>query len=124
MLLQGGCNTYGITIGVLGLESYFAKVPGHIKNPSSFRFPIMYKSVKGVTVKKLLREPSAAQLELFIAAARELEAEGVRAITGSCGFLALFQRELADAVNIRSSCPVCCKCRWCIGCCGRNRRWG
>lgn len=100
MLLQGGYNTYGIPIGVLGLESYYAKPPGHIKNPSSFRFPVLYKSVKGVTVKKLLREPSAAQLELFIAAARELEAEGVRAITGSCGFLALFQRELADAVNV------------------------
>jgi len=39
-------------------------------------------------------------LDLFIAAAREFEAEGVRAITGSCGFLALFQRELANAVNI------------------------
>jgi len=100
MLLHGGFNTYGIPIGVLGLESYFPKPPGHIKNPSSFPFPITYKTIKGVTVKKLLREPSAAQLELFIAAARELEAEGVRAITGSCGFLALFQRELAAAVNI------------------------
>ncbi len=100
MLLQGGYNTYGIPIGVLGLESYFPKPPGHIKNPSSFRFPIVHKVIKGVTVKKLLREPSAAQLDLFIAAARELEAEGVRAITGSCGFLALFQQELADAVNV------------------------
>lgn len=100
MLLQGGFNTYGIPIGVLGLDSHYAKPPGHIKNPSGFGFPILYRSVKGVTVKKLLREPSAAQLELFIAAARELEAEGVCAITGSCGFLALFQRELAEAVNV------------------------
>jgi Asp/Glu/hydantoin racemase len=100
VILQGGYNTYGIPIGVLGLESYFAKPPGHIKNPSSFPFPILYKSIKGITVKKLLREPSPAQLTLLIAAARELEAEGVRAITGSCGFLALFQRELADAVNV------------------------
>jgi Asp/Glu/hydantoin racemase len=36
----------------------------------------------------------------FIEAARELEREGVRAITSTCGFLALFQRELADAVSI------------------------
>ncbi|PUA16938.1 aspartate/glutamate racemase family protein [Glaciimonas sp. PCH181] len=100
MLHQGGFNTYGIPIGVLGLEAYYAKPPGHIKNASGFGFPILYKSIKGVTVKKLLREPSAAQLQLFIDAARELEAEGVRAITGSCGFLALYQRELADAVNI------------------------
>ena len=31
---------------------------------------------------------------------RELEREGVRAITGSCGFLALHQRQIADSVNI------------------------
>lgn len=100
MLIQGGQNICGIPIGVLCLESYFPKPPGHIKCPSSFRFPIAYKVIKGVTVAKLLREPSGAQMDQFITAARELEAEGVRAITGSCGFLALYQQELADAVNI------------------------
>ena len=39
-------------------------------------------------------------LEPFLRAVRELEREGVWAITGSCGFLALYQRELADAVDI------------------------
>lgn len=100
MLIQGGQNICGIPIGVLCLESYFPKPPGHIKCPSSFRFPIAYKVIKGVTVAKLLREPSGAQMDMFIAAARELEAEGVRAITGSCGFLALYQQELADSVQV------------------------
>ncbi len=100
MLMRGGQNICGVPIGVLCLESYFPKPPGHIKCPSSFRFPIAYKVIKGVTVKKLLREPGEAQKALFIAAARELEAEGVRAITGSCGFLALYQEELADAVQV------------------------
>ena len=100
MLIQGGQNICGIPIGVLCLESYFPKPPGHIKCPSSFRFPIAYKVIMGVTVAKLLREPGGAQLDLFIAAARELEADGVRAITGSCGFLALYQQELADAVQV------------------------
>ena len=39
-------------------------------------------------------------LPLFINAAKELESEGVRAITTSCGFLALFQKEMASAVNV------------------------
>lgn len=99
-VLRGGYNMYGTPIGVLCLESYFPKPPGHIKNASGWRFPIVYKTIKGVTVKRLLREPNTVPLDLFIAAAKELEEEGVRAITGSCGFLALFQRELADAVNI------------------------
>ncbi|HVB68529.1 MAG TPA: aspartate/glutamate racemase family protein, partial [Acetobacteraceae bacterium] len=36
----------------------------------------------------------------FIAAARALVAEGAEAITTNCGFLALFQRELAAAVGV------------------------
>jgi Asp/Glu/hydantoin racemase len=39
-------------------------------------------------------------IQPFIKAAQELEELGVRAITTSCGFLSLFQRELADAVGI------------------------
>jgi Asp/Glu/hydantoin racemase len=36
----------------------------------------------------------------FVDAARELERLGVRAITTSCGFLAIFQRELQAAVGV------------------------
>src|SRR5438552_3250101 len=35
-----------------------------------------------------------------VAGARELERGGVRAITTNCGFLAMFQRELAAAVSV------------------------
>jgi len=99
MILHGGPNIYGVVIGVLSLETNFPKPPGHIKNPSSFNFPLVYKIVKGATVKRVL-EPDEALLQQFIQAAQELEAEGVKAITGSCGFLVLFQRELANAVTI------------------------
>jgi Asp/Glu/hydantoin racemase len=47
-----------------------------------------------------LRDPGPDLLAPFLKAVRELEREGVRAITGSCGFLALYQRELADAVDV------------------------
>lgn len=100
MILKGGANIYGIPIGVLSLESYFAKPPGHIKNAGTFNFPVTFKVVKGATTKKVVDQADRSLLEPFIAAAQELEAEGVEAITGSCGFLVLFQREIADAVNI------------------------
>jgi aspartate/glutamate racemase len=99
-ILEGGANIYGIPIGVLSLESYFAKPPGHIKNAGTFSFPVTFKVVKGATTKKLVDHADRSLLEPFIAAAQELESEGVQAITGSCGFLVLFQREIADAVNI------------------------
>ncbi|MCK4786114.1 MAG: aspartate/glutamate racemase family protein [Desulfobacteraceae bacterium] len=100
MLSKGGFNIYGIPIGVLSLESYFPKGPGHIKNATTFHFPVTYKIVKGATVKRVVDQADSRLLKPFINAARELEREGVQAITGSCGFLALFQRELADAVNV------------------------
>ena len=100
MILRGGPNIYGIPIGVLCLESYFAKPPGHVKNAQTFDFPVTYKIIEGATTKGIVEDPDPALIEPFVEAARELEREGVKAITGSCGFLALFQRELADAVNI------------------------
>ena len=100
MILRGGPNIYGIPIGVLCLESYFPKPPGHIKNAQSFDFPVTFKVVEGATTQRIVENPDSALIEPFIEAARELEREGVKAITGSCGFLALFQREIADAVDI------------------------
>ncbi len=100
MLMEGGSNICGATIGVLCLDSRFPKPPGHIKNPSGLSFPVLYETVKGATVADLVNRPSPEFIVPFIDAARRLEADGVRAITGSCGFLALFQKELSATVAI------------------------
>jgi len=100
MILRGGTNLCGIPLGVLALETYYGKVPGHIRNASTFRFPLIYRVIKGATAKRVVDEADPELLNPFIEAARELEQEGVMAITGSCGFLALFQEELADSVAI------------------------
>lgn len=99
-ITKGGRNICGVSIGVLSLESYFPKPPGHIKNPSSLTFTTTYEVIEGLTVPKLLNNPTPDMIEPLLEAARRLEACGVKAITGSCGFLALFQREIAAAVNI------------------------
>ncbi|GGK71621.1 aspartate/glutamate racemase family protein [Amphritea balenae] len=100
MIIKGGINVCGVPLGVISLESYFPKPDGHIKHPASFDFPILYKTVKGATIDRLIRERDPELLKPFIDAAQELEREGVKAITGSCGFLALHQKALADAVDI------------------------
>lgn len=96
----GGQNICGVSIGVLALESYFPKPPGHIKNPSSLNFTALYEMLDGITVPGLLANPDGEMKTRLIDAAKRLEAKGVRAITGSCGFLAIFQKEIAAAVNI------------------------
>jgi hypothetical protein len=87
-------------IGVLCLETSFTKIPGHIRNPTTFDFPVVYQVVAGATPERVVSQADPRLLEPFIDAARELEALGVAAITGACGFLVLFQRELAGAVRV------------------------
>ena len=100
MILKGGTNISGVPIGILCLETYYGRPPGHLRNASTFRFPVMYRIVKGATAKRVVMEADSKLLGPFIEAAQDLEKEGVMAVTGSCGFLALFQNELADAVDI------------------------
>ncbi|HEX9031157.1 MAG TPA: hypothetical protein VF834_04890, partial [Streptosporangiaceae bacterium] len=87
-------------IGVLCLETSFTKIPGHIRNPATFDFPVVYRVVPGATPDRVVSQADPALLEPFAAAARELAGQGVAAITGACGFLVLFQRELAAAVSV------------------------
>src|SRR5215475_9287978 len=87
-------------IGVLCCDTSFTKIPGHIRNPATFGFPVTYKVVPGATAERLVKNADPALLDPFISAAQELEARGAAAITGACGFLALFQQQLADAVGV------------------------
>jgi len=89
-----------VAIGVLCLETAFEKIPGHIRNPSTFDFPVVYEVVTGATPERLVARADPTLLQPFIDSARKLEAAGVAAITSGCGFLVLFQRQLADAVSV------------------------
>ncbi|MDP2791199.1 MAG: aspartate/glutamate racemase family protein [Rectinemataceae bacterium] len=100
MIAKGGYCSYGQDLGILMLDTTFPRLPGDIGNAKSFPFPVCYKRVPGASPKRVVEEADPSLLEPFIAVARELETEGVRAITTSCGFLALFQQELAASVNV------------------------
>ncbi|MFE9204324.1 aspartate/glutamate racemase family protein [Micromonospora sp. NPDC007230] len=92
--------TDGPAIGVLCLDTSFDKIPGHIRNPATFDFPVHYRVVRGATPRRLVREADPTLLEPFLQAARDLQAAGVVGITGACGFLVLFQAELAAVVDV------------------------
>ncbi|NPV69086.1 MAG: aspartate/glutamate racemase family protein [Firmicutes bacterium] len=99
--MKGGFNTYEIPIGILMLHTMFPRVRGDIGNAATFPFPVRYRTVRGASPDRVvLGRTDPALLAPFIAAARELESEGVKAITTSCGFLAIFQEELAASVSI------------------------
>ena len=87
-------------IGILMLDTAFPRIPGDVGNPRTFPFPVRYRIVEGASPQRVVREADPALLAPFIEAARQLEHEGVRAIATSCGFLAIFQPQLAAAVNV------------------------
>jgi len=96
----GGKNVFGHAIGILMLETRFPRIPGDVGNATTWDFPVLYKVVKNATPDAVVRKADRGLLPSFIEATKELEKEGVRAITTTCGFLAMFQREMAAAVNI------------------------
>jgi hypothetical protein len=99
--LRGGYTNYGETIGILMLDTKFPRPRGDIGNALSYDFPVRYKIVRGAHATRIMGDrPDPTLIEPFVAAARELEADGVKAITTSCGFLTPFQNQLAAAVNI------------------------
>src|SRR5687767_10131591 len=120
MKVHGTTNLYGYTIGVLVIEGHFPRLPGALGNATTFPFPVLHHVVPGATGERFVRGEGAANpptpggaqagplqpprdaeiIAPWIQGARILEATGVRAITTSCGFTAIFQRELAQAVDV------------------------
>jgi hypothetical protein len=87
-------------LGILMLQTRFPRPPGDIGNPATFDFPVRYRVVQGASPQRVVRERAADLLQPFIRAGQRLCAEGARAISTSCGFLALFQQELAHALPV------------------------
>ena len=99
--MKGGYTNYGESIGILMLDTRFPRLPGDIGNARTYDFPVRYRIVKNAFTERIMgHSPDAELVAHFIEAAQELEAEGVKAITTSCGFLAPFQKHLVEAVDI------------------------
>lgn len=100
MRIPSGYLYYDTPIGILCLDTLFPKPPGQLRNPLTFDFPVVCRVLRGVGAKEILSSTSAQLETLFVDAARELERDGVKAIAGSCGFMALFQKAVASAVSV------------------------
>jgi len=99
-IAQGGKALYGASVGILMLEARFPRIPGDMGNALTWPFPVHYKIVRGASPDRVVRRRAEGLLDDFIAAARELVADGVDGITTNCGFLSLFQDELAAAAGV------------------------
>lgn len=87
-------------LGVLMLDTQFPRPLGDIGHPGSFDFPVLYETVPLADPDLVVRGDPSHLLPGFIAAGRRLTTQGARGISTSCGFLTLFQDELATALDV------------------------
>ena len=73
---------------------------GNSTNPATFSFPVLYRRVPGANIETILENPNPAVMERMVQEARNMEEAGVRGITTSCGFNAIFQRKIASALKV------------------------
>jgi aspartate/glutamate racemase len=99
-IARGGKAIYGAPLGILMLEAEFPRIPGDMGNATTWPFPVLYRVVPGATPEKVVLKGAAGLLPDFIDAARDLVRLGAEAITTNCGFLSLFQNEIAAAVRV------------------------
>ena len=99
---KGGRPYYGYSVGVLMLDMEAPLIPGNVGNAMSYDFPVLYKVLEGLPADWWCDEigPDESRCQIFIDAAKELEAKGCKAITSGCGFFAIYQKRVAEAVNI------------------------
>lgn len=96
----GGKAIYGARLGILMLEAQFPRIPGDMGNAETWPFPVLYKVVKGASPQRVVREQAHGLLDAFLDAAQELVTLGADGLTTNCGFLSLYQADIARHVNV------------------------
>lgn len=76
----------------------YPKLPGNVANACTFGYPVCYEVVDFEIEQLFAGDPAIKQM--IIEAAKKLEAQGVRAIIGACGYFAHFQKDVAAAVDV------------------------
>jgi hypothetical protein len=93
---QSSC---GQPIGILLLEQYSPFIPGDVANATTYEFPVRFQKVKGFSIPRAIGQDKTIYDDL-LEAAQELVEQGVRAVTGDCGFMGIHQKKLASTLDV------------------------
>lgn len=97
--MSKGSVTAGNAIGILELDIRLVCVPGNVSNSTTFNFPVVHKILKGSALQQTFNADPAL-LDLIVEGGKELEKQGVRAITGACGYFGNYQKEAAAMLDV------------------------
>ena len=82
------------------LETRFPRLCGDIGNAATLPLPMLHRTVAGASPRRVVHGRDASLLEPFVDSGLALVGAGATAVTTSCGFLVLFQRELQAALPV------------------------
>jgi len=84
-------------LGILLLDTRFPRIVGDIGNAASFDFPVIFRKMEGIgSSDAVTTQPDRPRMLAGLKAnAEALAAEGAVGLSTSCGFLALYQDDLA-----------------------------
>jgi hypothetical protein len=91
-------------LGILMLDTQFPRPLGDVGHPDTFGVSVHMERIKGVFPDKVVTSAKRLRREQllpgFQGLVRSMQARGVLAITTSCGFLVLLQKELQAVAKI------------------------
>lgn len=76
------------------------ELAGNSTNPETYSFPVRFECVPGANLQSVVLSPDTRVLHAMIDVAGQLIDQGAKAITTSCGFNAIFQKELSRALSV------------------------
>jgi hypothetical protein len=91
--------SYGEAVGIILLENYVPFIPGDVANATTYDFPVRFQRVENFSVERIFKHDMTL-LPAVLEAGRALVGEGVRAVTGDCGFMVIYQEELAARLEV------------------------
>jgi len=97
--VKPGQVSYGEAIGIILLENYVPFIPGDVANATSYDFPVRFQRVEGFSVDRIFRHDMSLTKDL-VEAGKSLQREGVRAVTGDCGFMILYQEAMQKELSV------------------------
>jgi hypothetical protein len=97
--VKGRQVSYGEAVGIILLENYAPFIPGDVANATTYDFPVRFQRVENFSVERIFKHDMSL-LDPVLEAGRALVREGVRAVTGDCGFMVIYQGQLAAALEV------------------------
>jgi hypothetical protein len=87
-------------IGILVTDAVITRPPGDVGNPATYPFPVLYQKVPSASLERIIEKEDPELFFPILEAAQDLVKRGAAAVTSTCGFMILYQPELARRLPV------------------------